>query len=610
MVEPKPYSVSQAALISQDRWAGVRKLMLGTSYDQFGTMPFPEAALVPGKDGRSCEGMLWAAFLLAPTSQSGEANEYFCEVLRQLPDLPLEHDFWISLTAFATICAPDAAVRFAEFLAGRRLLQVQTLTSLPLAARTNFLVYCVRHQRLAPALELVEQAAPNWCPKDHSVEAWAFRLAGLAVLNGARDYQRFSAFVTAYRELSAAAQIDRLARANIEVQLAVAMASSLRARGDEQAAIRHYRDAIALAEASLSPALNPGVLAGLWLTLARCHQAARQLPDAQQSYQRCIAVAGADNGANAYDLVAALAGLAGLVAQQGRHSQAADLYRQRLAVVEGDPNFSDPSRIVARNQLAAALVAGGEKAAGWQLFDQTLAAISRGQFANQSMLAVTLIARVDAGLAGLSEEALRWDVRAIGEDPVLSLGQCRILLGLAQRAADNGRSGLASDIVSAVADRSRQLADGDPAQVAALLRDLADGRIALLASHLGQAAEAELANEIDQIFSLGSRLFASNGVYLVKVAEQAFRANRTGLGTKIVLAVADRAADLAAAEPGEAPNLFMFLSQLMLTRVREPARAAILAQRGLDALDAIGNAAWNERLIAIRKALLLNVANM
>lgn len=109
---------------------------------------------------------------LAPAAvNTVQSNGYFCQLLRQLPELPFDHDFWISLTAFATIASPNTAARFDEFLDQRGVLIPEALAKWPLAARTNFLTDCVRHQRLTPALAIVHQASANWSPADNGADA-------------------------------------------------------------------------------------------------------------------------------------------------------------------------------------------------------------------------------------------------------------------------------------------------------------------------------------------------------------------------------------------------------------------------------------------------------
>ena len=76
---------------------------------------------------------------LAPAAvNTVQSNGYFCQLLRQLPELPFDHDFWISLTAFATIASPNPAARFDEFLDQRGVLIPEALAKWPLAARTEF----------------------------------------------------------------------------------------------------------------------------------------------------------------------------------------------------------------------------------------------------------------------------------------------------------------------------------------------------------------------------------------------------------------------------------------------------------------------------------------
>ena len=608
LIEPRPYSGSQAARLGADRWAALRGLLPGLRDDPRARIALAERAVPAGKDGGSCEGMLCAAFLLAPAAvNTVQSNGYFCQLLRQLPELPFDHDFWISLTAFATIASPNTAARFDEFLDQRGVLIPEALAKWPLAARTNFLTYCVRHQRLTPALAIVHQASANWSPADNGADAWAFRLTALTVLENAKAYDQLSAHIKAYHELLEGRRIDPAVRANIKVQIELLMAASLRARALDQLALSHYQQAISLIEACPSPRLSSGVLAGLLLTVGKFHEAQRHFAKAQACYERSVVAA--ESATGKHDLLAALGGLALLSVRQGRHAEAVALYRRRVALIESDPKLGESAKIFANNQLAAALVATGDKSSGWQLFDQTVAAISRGRPPNQALMAATLLARIDAGLAELSDDTLWQDVRALTESTALSIMHCRSLLRLAERAIDADRTKLAADIAAAVSDRSLDVAASNPAQAAPLFlnlacavqrlggdprtafdllhhcvrtmaefagstddrlrlqRQLIDVRLALFEHRLAEAPEADLLDDTKQLLENIGEFLPRQIWVCLSIAQRAFDSASASVASSIIAAVAAVAGDFVQQHPMEARALFRHLAQLTMRKL-------------------------------------------
>lgn len=335
------------------------------------------------------------------------------------------------------------------------------------------------------------------------------------MLENAKAYDQLSAHIKAYHELLEGRRIDPAVRANIKVQIELLMAASLRARALDQLALSHYQQAISLIEACPSPRLSSGVLAGLLLTVGKFHEAQRHFAKAQACYERSVVAA--ESATGKHDLLAALGGLALLSVRQGRHAEAVALYRRRVALIESDPKLGESAKIFANNQLAAALVATGDKSSGWQLFDQTVAAISRGRPPNQALMAATLLARIDAGLAELSDDTLWQDVRALTKSTALSIMHCRSLLRLAERAIDADRTKLAADIAAAVSDRSLDVAASNPAQAAPLFLNLAcavqrlggDPRTAFDLLHHCVRTMAEFAGSTDE-----------GGVFVGKVVEQ------------------------------------------------------------------------------------------
>ena len=173
-------------------------------------------------------------------------------------------------------------------------------------------------------------------------------------------------------------RIDPAVRANIKVQIELLMAASLRARALDQLALSHYQQAISLIEACPSPRLcSRESVSRLVADGGQINQAQRHFAKAQACYERSVVAA--ESATGKHDLLAALGGLALFSVRQGRHAEAVALYRRRVALIESDPKLGESAKIFANNRLAAALVATGNKSSGWQLFDQTVAEMTRGR---------------------------------------------------------------------------------------------------------------------------------------------------------------------------------------------------------------------------------------
>lgn len=292
MIEPKPLSEGQLAHMRSDPWAAVRRIASGSHYEALGETGFPGSPLPRDERGRSAVGFLYAAFLAQAAGHAQEAEALFAQCLHLLAHQRPGDDLWISLTAFAAIGSADSAAALEAFLAGRDMLNPASLAELPLPARGNFLRYCVKHQKLDYALELVEQAGPEWEPDRVTLEAWGFRIAALSVLDHAKRADRIAVYAAAYEHLLQAGRVEPTTmRPAVELMFAVRQAEAARNQGDARSTIRHYRHAIVLAQEQAGPGLTPALLVSLLQQLGRYHQSVGYLPEAQRCLERSIGIA-------------------------------------------------------------------------------------------------------------------------------------------------------------------------------------------------------------------------------------------------------------------------------------------------------------------------------
>jgi hypothetical protein len=138
---------------------------------------------------------------------------------------------------------------------------------------------------------------------------------------------------------------------------------------------------------------------------------------------------------------------------------------------------------------------------------------------------------------------------------------------------------------------------------------LIDVKLDLFRQHLSDKTEQELLDEIAEVLP-GIADFSPRHYWsILDSARLAFQHADPSVGSRIIAAVSARAIDFAEQNPEPAATLFLRLAQLTSRNLQEPAAAKALAQSGLDALDALGTAAEDDKRMAVRKQLLQHLVD-
>ncbi len=486
MLAPRPFAESQVARLSEDPWSAVRRIVAGARYEALGELPGASAALPPGKrrqpvEGFSygaflqpSEGYLYAAFISLAAGNDGKAATIFSLVLEHLPRLAASHEFWVSLSALAAISNAQGAALFDAFLERQQFRNKEFLGRLPLPARNNFLSYCIRHQKLDLAVELVEDAGADWQPNQLGLEAWAFRLTALDVLHRARRDEQFDQHAEAYQKLMRSAGVDPATeRPVIEFMLALRLGDATADRGDSSAALSNYRKGLEIAERPETTVVSGAVLSDLLLKTGRFCQALGNLAEAETFYRRCVAAATLNGCRN--ELAAALDGLARLLGRDGNHADLAMLYTRRVLLTKPPPQELADAGQAVRYQLACAFLGGEGRAIGWRMLGAVIKYARDAGPAADSLLVSSLLTRLAvANHQELDDEDFWNGVKEVVAKPDLTSAQFRELTKSIAQAIGNGRNLPPSrDALTRIAEAACRLQDGASSDGALALLTLA-----------------------------------------------------------------------------------------------------------------------------------------
>lgn len=477
MLAARPFAESQLRRLNEDPWGPVRRIVAGVHYEAIGelagsgaTLPVghrrqPLAGFSYGGFLQPSEGLLYAALVALATGNAQKADTIFSQALEHLPRLPANHEAWIPLTAFAAVAGANGVMAFEALIERHGHQNKSFLATLPLPARNNLLIYCLRNQQLERALGLVEDAGPDWQREKVGLEEWAFRLSALSILHRAGHHEEFIRRGEAYQELLRTAGVDPAGeRFAVEVALALRLAEAARDRGDLNAALRSYRSALTSVEKGGATAITRSALGSLLLSLGRLHERLHNIMEAKKSYQRCIAVLAVEGTQT--QLSTALSALARIYSREGNQGEAVILHTRKILLSREISDSCEHPQRTFEYLLCRALLGSEEREYGWKILYNLIESERRRGADGRALLISCLLTRLLlSSREELDDETFWASVRELVDFMDLS-------------AADFAE--LAKAVVHAVAN-GRQLPDGlvDVAKAAHRFQHVELGDIAL-----------------------------------------------------------------------------------------------------------------------------------
>jgi hypothetical protein len=322
-------------------------------YDKLSSLNVGGAELLLDQETAACEARLSVAFVALSRRHLDQANALFDEAMLALPELAPTHPIWTRVTAFAALPTLKSDLAFKKMLQRRGMLDPAALAALPLPARTNFLTYCIRRDNFALALDLVAYADANTVPLGTNLEAWAFRIGVLRLLEKAGHQNRLAGRCRNYASLVETSDMEPADKALIELEIMLIWQDRTLGGAHSSIAADREERALRAIEAAGASHVAAGVLTRLLTQLALRHLANRNELRLHACYKRLLGTQLVPG--RRHQLVKALSALATALVKADRFPEAVALDRRAIELVDQDGKLPKTLAIPTRIRLGKAL---------------------------------------------------------------------------------------------------------------------------------------------------------------------------------------------------------------------------------------------------------------